>query len=64
LPNIRNDNFAPPLPVSPHTGFFCPAKVVGWGWGKILVSHHKVRWGGDVFRLFRPNPPTLIGVKL
>ena len=39
---IRDDNFASPLSALPHVGFLCPAKVMGWGWGKILTLHHRV----------------------
>ena len=41
----RDGNFAPPRltwpsPASPCTGFPRPVKVMGQGWGKILVLHH------------------------
>ena len=29
-----------PLLTSPHMGFPHLAKVVEWGWGKILIPHH------------------------
>ena len=40
----RDGNFASPLNLlllaSLRSGFLCPAKVMGQGWGKILVPHH------------------------
>ena len=42
---IRDDNFASPLSALPHAGFLCPAKVMGWGWGKILALYHRVGRG-------------------
>ena len=55
----RDGNFSLPLPASPRASFPRPAKVVGWGWGKILVLHHGA--SRDGFRLFRPSssPPCL-----
>ena len=48
--HIRDSNFAPPrltrpLFTSPCMGFPRFAKVVGWGWGKILASPHPVGQG-------------------
>ena len=45
--HIRDSNFAPPrltrpLFTSPCMGFPRFAKVVGWGWGKILAPPHRM----------------------
>ena len=47
----------PPLPATSRVGFSRPAMLVGQGWGKNLDPHHRVGWGGNGFRLFRPASP-------
>ena len=42
---IRDGNFSLPLLASPRMSFPHPTKVVRQGWGKILVSHHRVGRG-------------------
>ena len=39
----RDDNFFPPRLT--HPSLFRSAKVMGWGWGKILALHHRARRG-------------------
>ena len=58
--HIRDSNFAPPrltcpLFTSPCMGFPRFAKVVGWGWGKILAPPHKM--GLDFLNPPRPALP-------
>ena len=42
---IADGNFASPLSASSHASFPYPAKIMEWGWGKILAPHHGVGRG-------------------
>ena len=54
---IRDDNFAPPLPVLPHASFPHPTKAEGRGWGKILAPHYRAGMDLDFLDPPHPTPP-------